>query len=104
MCYKFNQRIFFIVFLETTFLHVLCFPVYCEPKMFFRFFQVCNYPSIHNFGLEASPCNAISEVRVPLSETSSEAEALPLEARVENDSDRQFSKSPMETTFLHVSS
>ena len=31
------------------------FPCHCEPKIYFRFFEVCTYPSIHNFGLEASP-------------------------------------------------
>ena len=43
----------------------------------------------------------------PISNTSSEAEALPLEGCIENDSDRIFSKSKfvhcfLETTFLHV--
>ena len=33
------------------------------------------------------PCNAISLDRPPLSNTSSEAGALPLEVRIENDSD-----------------
>ena len=54
------------------------------------------------------PCNAIAEGRPPLSNTSSEAGALPLEVRIENDSDQKFSKSQffhsfLETTFLHVS-
>ena len=39
------------------------------------------------------PCNAISESRLPLCSTSSDAGALPSEVRIENDSDRQFSKS-----------
>ena len=93
-----------------TFLHVSCYPVYCEPKIFCRFFEVCTYSSIaiHNFGFEASPCNAISEGRPPLSDRSSEAGALPLQVRIENDWDRQFSKSNifrifLETSFLHVS-
>ena len=74
-----------------------------------RFFEVCTYSSIaiHNFGLEVSPCKAISEGRPPLRDRSSEAEAMPLEVRIENDSDRQFSKSkffdffwkPVFTTF-----
>ena len=54
------------------------------------------------------PCNVISEGRPPLSNTSSEAGALPLEGRIENDSDQIFFKSKfvhsfLETTFLHVS-
>ena len=83
-------------------------PCHCKPKIYLRFFEVCTYPSINNFGLETSPCNAISEGRPLLSNTNSEAGALPLEVRIENDSDRIFFKSKfvhsfLETTFLHVS-
>ena len=39
------------------------------------------------------PCNAISEGRLPLCSTSSEAGALLSEVRIENYSDRKFSKS-----------
>ena len=54
-----------------------------------------------------SPAVAISEGRLPLCNTSSEAGALPSEVRIENDSDRKFSKSIffkvfLETTFLPV--
>ena len=59
----------------------------------FRFFEVRTYPSIHHFGLDVPPCNAISEGRLPLCSTSSDAGALPSEVRIENDSDRKFSKS-----------
>ena len=59
----------------------------------FRFFEVRTYPSIHHFGLDVPPCNAISEGRLPLCSTSSEAGALPSEVHIENDSDRKFSKS-----------
>ena len=48
------------------------------------------------------PCNAISLDRPPLSNTSSEAGALPLEVRIKNDLDLIF-YSFLETTFLHVS-
>ena len=41
-------------------------------KYFFRFSKV-TYASIHDFGLEGSPCNAISEGRPSLRNTSSEA-------------------------------
>ena len=98
----------FIALLGTTSLHVSCCPVHCERKIFFRFFEVFTYPSIHYFRLEASPCNTISEGRPPLSNTSSEAGVLPIEVRIENDSDRKLSKSKLfyrflETTFLQVS-
>ena len=39
------------------------------------------------------PCNAISEGRLPICCTSSDAGALPSEVCIENDSDRKFSKS-----------
>ena len=46
-------------FLETTLVHVSCYPDHYEPKIFFSIFKVCNYPSIYDFGLEVSPwkCN-----------------------------------------------
>ena len=82
-------------------------PCHCKLKIYFRFFEVCTYPSIHNFVIEPSPCNAISEGRPLLSNTSSEAGALPLEVRIKNDWDQIFSKSKfvhsfLETNFLHV--
>ena len=87
------------------------FPCHCEPIIYFRFFEVCTYPSIYNFGLEASPftlCNSILEARLPLSNTSSEAGAMPSKVCIENGSDRKFQKAKFfhsffKTTFLHVS-
>ena len=67
--------------------HQFNFQFYLLKKTNFRFFEVCTYPSIHNFELEAPPCNAISESRPLLRNTSSEAGALPLEVLIENDSD-----------------
>ena len=67
---------FFEVFLKTIFIHVSCYPVHYYPKIFFWFFKVRTHPSIPNFGLEASPGNAISEGRPILCNTSSEAGAL----------------------------
>ena len=90
---KFSKSKFFQVILETTFVHVSCYPDHYEPKIFFSVFKVHTYPSIHDFGLEGSPCNAISEGRPPLRNTSSEAGAPPSEVRIENDSDRKSSKS-----------
>ena len=83
-------------------------PCHCKPKIYLRFFEVCTYPSIHNFGLEASPLLCDLGRQAFLSNTSSEAGALPLEGRIENDSVRIFYKSKfvhcfLETTFLHVS-
>ena len=59
----------------------------------FRFFEVRTYPSIHHLDSMFPPCNAISEGRLPLCSTSSEAGALPSGVRIQNDSDRTFSKS-----------
>ena len=105
---KSSKSKFFKVILQTTFVHVSCYPDHYEPKIFFSVFKVHTYPSIHDFGLEGSPCNAISEGRPPLRNTSSEAGAPPSEVRIENDSDRKSSKSKffkvfLETTFVHVS-
>ena len=59
---KILSQFFRSFFLETTFLHVSCYPVHCEPKTYFWFFEVCTYPSIHNFGLEASPFVSIKSL------------------------------------------
>ena len=65
-------------------------PCSLSAENIFRFFEVRTYPSIQHFGLDVSPCNAISEGRLPLCNTSSEAEALPSEVRIENDSKSIF--------------
>ena len=70
---KSSKSKFFKVFLETTFVHVSCYPDHYEPKIFFSVFKGHTYASIHDFGLEGSPCNAISEGRPSLRNTSSEA-------------------------------
>ena len=85
--YSYLLQVCFIVFLEGN--HPsprFMLPCSLWAENIFRFFEVCNYPSIHNFGLKA-----ISEGRPPLSNTSSEAGVLPLEVRIENDSDRKWS-------------
>ena len=48
-------QIIFKVFLQTTFVHVSCYPDHYEPKIFFSIFEVRNYPSIYDFGLEVPP-------------------------------------------------
>ena len=63
-------------------------PCHCKPKIYFRFSEVCTYtPRYTILDSRLPPCNAISEGWSPLSNTSSEAGALPLEVRIENDSD-----------------
>ena len=54
---------------------------------------------LHNFGLEASPCNAIPEDRPSLSNTSTEVGDLPLQVRIKNDSEWKFSKSKLVHSF-----
>ena len=83
-------------------------PCHCKPKIYFGFSKSAPTPRYTILDSRLPPCNAISEGRPPLSSTSSEAGALPLEGRIENDSVRIFSKSKfvhcfLETTFLHVS-
>ena len=65
---NFLSQFFFKNFLETTFIHVLHGTLFIISR---------TYPSIHHFGLEAFSCNAISEGRLSLCNTSSEAGALP---------------------------
>ena len=53
---SFISQNFFIVFLETTFLHVSCYPaLFIVSRKYISFFEVCTYPLIHNFGLEVFP-------------------------------------------------
>ena len=95
-------------FTETNFLHVSCYPVIVKREYIYGFSKSAPTPRHTILDSRLPPCNAISEDRPPLSNTSSEAGALPLEGRIENDSDQIFSKSKfvhcfLETTFLHVS-
>ena len=103
----FSKSKFVHCFLETTFLHVLCYPVIVSWKYIYGFSKSAPTPRYTILNSRLPSCNAISEGRPPLSNTSSEAGALPLEGRIENDSDQIFSKSKfvhcfLETTFLHV--
>ena len=90
---NFLSQIFFKVFLETTFVHVSWYPVHYQPKIFFGFSKSALTPRYTILDSMFPPCNAVSEGRLPLCNTSSEAGALPSEVRIENDSDRKFSKS-----------
>ena len=95
-------------FLETNFLHVSCYPVIVNRKYIYGFSKSAPTPRYTILDSRLTPCNAISEGRPLLSNTSSEAGALPLEVRIENDWDQIFFKSKfvhsfLETTFLHVS-
>ena len=102
------QSRFFHSFLETTFLHVSCFPVIVSRKYIFGFLKTAPTPRYTILDSRLPPCNSILEARPPLSNTSSEVGALPSEVCIENHSDRKFSKSKFSdsflgTTFLHVS-
>ena len=95
-------------FTETNFLHVSCYPVIIKRKYIYGFSKSAPTPRYTILDSRLTPCNAISKGRPPLSNTSSEAGALPLEVRIENDWDQIFFKSKfvhsfLETTFLHVS-
>ena len=59
----------------------------------FWFFESAPTPRYTILDSRLPLCNAISEGRLPLCNTSLEAGALPLEVRIDNDSDRKFSKS-----------
>ena len=81
--------------MKTTFLHVLCYPVIVSQiyNIYLRISKSAPTPQYTILDSRLPPCNAISEVRPHLSNTSSEAGALPLEILIENDSDGIFSKS-----------
>ena len=69
-------------------------PCHCKPKIYiYGFSKSAPTPRHTILDSRLPPCNVISEGRPPLSNTSSEAGALPLEGRIENDSDQIFSKS-----------
>ena len=74
---KFSKYFFFII----------------SRKYFFGFLKSAPTPRYTILDSRLPPCNAISEGRLSLCNTSSEAGALPSEVRIENDSDRKFSKS-----------
>ena len=94
---NFLSHNFFIIFFSKPIFSTFNVTLFIVSRFFFSFSKsaVCTYPSIviYNFGLEASPCNAISDGRPPLGNTNSESGTLPLLVRIENDSDRKFSKS-----------
>ena len=92
----------FSYFLETTFLHVSCYPVIVNRKYIYGFSKSAPTPRYTILDSRLPPCNAISEGRPLLSNTSSEAGALPLEVRIENDWDQIFSKSKFVHSFLET--
>ena len=83
-------------------------PFHCEPKIYLRFFKSAPTTRYKILDSRLPSCNATSEGKPPLSNSSSEAGVLPLEVCIENELDRRFSKSKffkvhLETTFLQLS-
>ena len=69
-------------------------PCHCKPKsrkFIYGFSKSAPTPRYTILDTRLPPCNAISEGRPLLSNTSSEAGALPLEVRIENDWDQIWS-------------
>ena len=64
-------------FLETTFLHVLCYPVIVSWKNIYGFSKSAPTPRYTILDLRLPRCNVISEGRLPLSNTGSEPELCP---------------------------
>ena len=73
---NFLRQNVFKVFLKTTFFHDSCQPDHYEPKIFFRFSKSGSTLRYTILDSRVPPCNAISEGRLPLCNTSSEAGAL----------------------------
>ena len=85
---NFLSQNFFIVFWKPLFstFHATLFIV---SRMTFRFLKSAPTTRYTTLDSRLSPCYAISEDMPALSKTSSEEGALPLEVRIENDSDRK---------------
>ena len=85
---NFRSQNFFIVFWKPLFstFHATLFFV---SRKTFRFLEVCAYPSIHNFGLEAPPllCDLGRHACPQKHELGSGSSAL--RGQIENDSDRK---------------
>ena len=73
---NFLRQNVFKVFLKTTFFHDSFQPDHYEPKIFFRFSKSGSTLRYAILNSRVPPCNAISEGRPPLCNTSSEAGAL----------------------------
>ena len=101
---NFLSQIFFKLFLQTTFVHVSWYPVHYQPKIFFGFSKSALTPRYTILDSMFPPCDAISEGRLPLCNTSSEAGARYVSrmTRTENFRSQFFYKVFLETTFLHV--
>ena len=73
---KFSKTKCFQSFSENHFFHDSCQPDHYEPKIFFRFSKSGSTLRYTILDSRVPPCNAISEGRLPLCNTSSEAGAL----------------------------
>ena len=85
--------------------HVSCYPDHYEPKIFFSIFEVRNYPSIYDFGLESRLSRFPLKMRsqkagLPFATRARKRELSIQEVRIENDLDRKFSKSQFFKVFL----
>ena len=96
------------VFLETTLVHVSCYPDHYEPKIFFRFSKLAT--TLRYTILDSRfPLKMRSQKAGLLFTTRARKQELSIqEVRIENDLDRKFSKSKfvkvfLKTTFLHDS-
>ena len=90
---NFLSQNFFQVFLKTTFFYDSCHPDHYEPKIFFSIFEIRTYPSIHDFGLEGPLVMRSRKAGLPFATRAWKRELSIQEVRIENDSDRKFSKS-----------
>ena len=66
---KFSKSKFFHSFLETTCLHVSCYPVIVSRKYIYGFSKSAPTPRYTILDSRLPPCNAISKGRPPLSNT-----------------------------------
>ena len=101
-----KQSKFFKYFLKTTFVHVSCYPDQFEPRILFRFSKSGPFDiRFWTRGFLLVMRSRKAGFPLHLGSASLEAEALPSEVRIEDDSDRKLSKSKFKIFFpgIHFS-
>ena len=95
----FSKSNFFEVFLKTTFLHVSCYPVHYKPKIFFGFSKSAPNPRYTILDSRLPLVMRSRKAGLPFATRARKRELSIWEVRIENDSDRKFSKSKFFQSF-----
>ena len=97
---------FFPSFSKNHFFHDTCYPVHYKPKIFFRFSKSAATPPYTILDSRFPPVMRSRKAGLPFATRARKRELSIQEIRIENDSDRKFSKSKffqvfLKTTFFH---